>query len=306
MKDAYAEFTPHARMRAVRRNLPKGCKFHHVQSFPSVEDLTKVEVSESNQWVADYYEGKFERSAKWLNSWYGIGSKAELEECLYKGHPKRMKEIKKMADDIAHVIPKVKGTRRKVCRESQGDELDIHAMRRGDLQCWRRMRKIESPKARGRARAVKIYLRLTATGSVSADHMTKGASAGLALAQKLCAHGITVEIWAFAVSYKYQHSGREKNIFSEVCLKPRNTPFSLARLSFGAVAALDRYYFFRAMQSGIKVDSGMGYASGGHESPQWEADVCSRDKTVKTIIAPSIGDVASASAWVRTQLEGIL
>ena len=305
-KDNYIDHTPFMRQHAIRRNLPRKGRYLHAFSFPDMGELTKVEPNEANDHIGKNIENHFMETPRKVKSWFGVESRAELDECLYKGHPARMKQIQGMANDIAHVTPKVKGTRRKVSKESQGDELDIHAMRRGDLQAWRRMRKVESPKDRGRARAVKICISLAHGALTTADQMAIGPAAGLALAQKLCAHGIAVEIWGYSGSYGYLEGPRKgKDLFVEVCLKRRNVPFSLARLSLASVAALERYYMFRAACTGPAASMGMGSAS-TRGSQERESNMCNRDKTVKTIVCPRIRDTESAAAWVQSQLEGVL
>ena len=54
---------------------------------------------------------------------------------------------------------RIKKARRKVSKESQGDELDIHAVYAGNLdRAWRRTRKVASPLGNSKSKRVRIVL----------------------------------------------------------------------------------------------------------------------------------------------------
>jgi hypothetical protein len=265
-------------------------------SYPSVTALrASAQVQgwkkEGNKWYAHKY------LTQDRGQWLGIdgGAPAALA-ALVDGYPHGEQMVREFHDNIAASLPRAVGVQRRRLRGAMGDELDIHAVNRGNVdRAW----STSSRALRRGSSILRLVVDICANGDTSASSMQWRGVAGLALSEVMSKAGYSVEIVAaFAVS-GYLASNRQGNMTCAVVVKPRGVQADLGLLA--ATVALPA--FFRTLgfcaivrcadDQGKIVSAGLGHyldVAGVLPVP---------DKVTQLMVPQSITSRESAVQWVR-------
>ena len=155
--------------------------------------------------------------------------------------------------------PKGIRTKRRSSRGPQGDELDIHSVRAGNLdRAWRRTRKIEK---KGKAKRITILYNTPIYGNQTPDQAFYGPAAAAILCEKLSEANVAIEIiamdWTDGIWTLSSHSAARD--LTVVRVKNTNAPLSMAALAATATAGYTRSALFNAqIASDLPCMSGMG------------------------------------------------
>jgi len=126
-------------------------------------------------------------------SWYGVDGVQAMHRALEQGHADGARAIDDMLTKINAQLPKAVGLGRRLVRGDQGDELDIHAVNRGDIsRAWTsRKRMIKRGKS-----AVRIVCDIAGNCNVDASTLQWRGVAALCVAEIMTGAGYKTEIVA--------------------------------------------------------------------------------------------------------------
>jgi hypothetical protein len=247
-----------------------------------------------NSWVADEGSG----SPFGRDDWYGPDkcSAAVAANRALTGWPEGAKQALERLSHIQVQTPV--SVKRRAVRADQGDELDIHAVYRGDLDhAWttRRRRNARGP------RIVRIIAQFNLTGRVAAESLFWRGAAVIKLADILTEAGYNVEITAAMASIEVDQTSA--NWLITFPLKLAQSPLDVDALA-GVVcnAGFHRTYGFRAyLARWPKVrnnNAGSDHSDeGGKVIP---ASDIGQDNAVRTFTVPyNVTNVHSAQEWLE-------
>ena len=195
-----------------------------------------------------------------IDSSLGVeGGHEGWRQYVRSGAQREQKRIRELASQFQMKTPKGIRTRRRAIRGPQGDELDIHSVRSGNLdRAWRRTHKIEK---KGKAKRITILYNTPIYGSQSASVAFYGPAVAAVLCEKLNQAKVSIEIismdWTGSM-WKDNASGVMKDL-TIVRIKNTNAPLSLAALAATATAGFTRSALFGAqLASELPCARGMG------------------------------------------------
>jgi len=126
-------------------------------------------------------------------AWYGVGSVDTFHRTLEQGHSEGVKAIDDMLLKVKAKLPKAVGLGRKLVRGDQGDELDIHAVNRGDIsRAWTSRKRMVK---RGKS-AVRIVCDIAGNCDVDASTLQWRGVAAMCVAEIMSKAGYKTEIAA--------------------------------------------------------------------------------------------------------------
>lgn len=274
-------------------------------SYPSVSSLrAAAQIQGWKNEVNSRYASKFLTQDR--DKWLGIegGAPAALA-ALVDGYPRGEQMVREFHDKIAASIPRAVGVQRRRIRGAMGDELDIHAVNRGNVdRAWSTASRV----LRRSSSILRLVVDICANHDTSASSMQWRGVAGLALSEVMSKAGYSVEIVAaFAVNRYLAPSRQDNKMTCTVVVKPRGVQADLGLLA--ATVALPA--FFRTLgfcaivrcadDQGKIVSERLGHyldVSGVLPVP---------DKVTQLMVPQSITSHDSAVQWVResvTLLQG--
>ena len=210
-----------------------------VHDFPSIDSLLSESLKEFS--LKNKGTGQaLPDSASWL----GVsGGHEGWRSYARAGAQEEQRRIKDLARNITMGTPKGIRTRRRAIRGRQGDELDIHSVRSGNLdRAWRRTHKVEKE---GKAKRITIIYSTDIHSGQKSNEAFFGPAAAAVLCQKLNEGKVATEIIATR-SATYIWQDNPNVISSAVIVRVKNThaPLSLASLAITATAGFSRTAIF--------------------------------------------------------------
>jgi hypothetical protein len=154
--------------------------------------------------------------------WFGMeGGAFAVLRALTDGYPMGEAIIRGFHSRIAAALPRAEGHHRSRTRGPMGDELDVHAMMRGNFdRAWSR----STRKVKRGSGILRLVVDIGGNASTSADRLRWRGIAGLALAEVMSRAGYSVEIVAaFGVSgFTYGDEANNRAVVS-CTVKPRSS-----------------------------------------------------------------------------------
>lgn len=244
------------------------------------------------------------RRVKYMNSenssWLGIdgGARAAIA-ALTDGYPAGESAVRAFHEQIKVDLPRAEGHHRAKMRGSFGDEVDVHAVNRGQLdRAW-----TSSTRAvRKGSGVLRLVVDIGANGRTRADELRWRGIAGLSLSEVMGRAGYSVEIVA---SFAVQDICRASNprVMVSCVVKPRSTQADYGLLA--ATVALPA--FFRVLgftsiiraadRQDVDVDDGLGHyldISGVLPVP---------DKVTQMFVPQHVISESTAAEWIRQTVK---
>jgi len=234
-------------------------------------------------------------------SWFGIeGGYAAVAKALQKGFPEGERLIETMHQDLKAKLPKAVGLGRKLIKSDQGDELDIHAVNRGDIsRAWSSRRRLIK---RGKT-SLRIVVDIGGNCGVNADSLRWRGVAGMCLAEIMTAASYKTEIVAgFAVRGHDEEKRSDTGVVT-VTVKASGTAADKGLLAASlCLSGFFRTFGFAAVcrladDQGHNVESCLGH------SLQLETLIKADARSTQLCIPHSIRDAATAAAWVTATVK---
>jgi hypothetical protein len=227
--------------------------------------------------------------------WHGIeGGAVGVINAVERGYPAGAQKVAIMRDSIAASLPRAVGVNRVRVRGTFGDDLDIHAINRGDFgTAWSTAKR----RVKVGTSIVRIVIDICGSGTVSADVLAWRGVAGLSLAQIMQPAGYSVEIvGAMGTTRPGDDMG---NLAITTLLKAHGASADIDLLAATTcLAGFFRLFGFAAIiaacdKQGKEANSGLGQyldPSGVLPAPI---------NTTQLFVQRSVIDEESALAWVR-------
>ena len=157
-----------------------------------------------------------------MSRWLGADTKALFDERLAHGWGDGADRMREMS--TKHIQPT--NVRRRRVRSDQGDELDIHAVNRGDLyRAWTRTRR----QTRTAIRSVSIVCNLSCSYKQKADDLFWRGAAALKLAEELTQAGYNVAL--FGATGTRSADGKQLGIGQFIEIKAEDMPLDVSALA---------------------------------------------------------------------------
>lgn len=227
--------------------------------------------------------------------WHGIkGGAAGVINAVECGYPAGAQKVAVMRDSICASLPRAVGVNRVRVRGTFGDDLDIHAINRGDFgTAWSTAKR----RIKVGTSVVRIVIDICGNADVTADTLAWRGVAGLSLAQVMQSAGYSVEIvGAMGTTRSADTMG---NLAITTLLKAHGASVDIDLLAATTcLAGFFRLFGFAAIiaacdKRGKEVIYGLGQyldPSGVLPAPI---------NTTQLFVQQSVIDEASALAWVR-------
>jgi hypothetical protein len=233
--------------------------------------------------------------------WYGLdGGPEAVLKAMAEGYSDGAARVDAMYDAIAPSLPKAIDYRRKMTRADQGDELDIHAVYRGDLEhAWTRIAR----RPQLGTGVIRIAVDVCANANVNAESMAWRGVAALALSRAMKRAGYSVEIIAGLATRGVQAMKNPARLELITCVvKARHAAPDPATLA--ASVALPG--FFRvagfcglvkaADLEGATADSGLGHCI------RLETVLPVPERVAQVVCGEQINHKGAAEKWVKEQV----
>jgi len=264
--------------------------------YPSVSSMFDL-LAENREWKCGrnrhLMEGHKGRN-KGMD-WHGIeGGAVGVINAVENGYPAGAQRVAIMRDSISASLPRAVGVNRVRVRGTFGDDLDIHAINRGDFgTAWSTAKR----RVKVGTSIVRIVIDICGNGGVNADVLAWRGVAGLSLAQIMQSAGYSVEIvGAIGTNRSANDMG---NLAITTLLKAHGASVDIDLLAATTcLAGFFRLFGFAAIiaacdKRGEEADSGLGQyldPSGVLPAPI---------NTTQLFVQQSVIDEASALAWVK-------
>lgn len=229
--------------------------------------------------------------------WHGMsGGAVAVMQAMLIGHPEGEEKIENLLRSLDGKLPQAVGVGRKLVRGMSGDELDIHAVNRGDIsRAWSsRQRLIKKGKT-----ALKIVADVGGNCSSSHDVLQWRGIAAIALSEIMTKAGYSTEIAAaWAVR---SHIRRKSADVSAIECVVKSRGVAADRGLLAATLALSG--FFRTVgfaaivrsadDAGEYCDEGLGY------HVDVERVIPPLSGVVNLFVPASIHDEETATTWIK-------
>ena len=212
---------------------------HYFQSFA---EYKKAADDTSGRNKRNRQDFELEQSPKWFGI---VGGHSGWDDYVRDGATSEQERIKELASKFQMKTPKGIRTKRRSSRGPQGDELDIHSVRSGNLdRAWRRTQKIEK---KGKVKRITIIYQSHLYAGQNQDAAFYSPAAAAVLCQKLNEANVAIEIIATSWSqtvWKSNESGASSSLIIHR-VKNMNAPLNIAALATTATAGYTRSLKFR-------------------------------------------------------------
>ena len=235
--------------------------------------------------------------------WIGVsGGRNGWNSYVREGSLKEQKRIRELASQFEMKAPKGIRTKRRSTRGRQGDELDIHSVRSGNLdRAWRRTRKIEK---KGKAKRITIIYSTEIYCSEKPVVAFYSPAAAAVISQKLSEAKVAVEIIAAAwQANAFRPSGNGVTTLLASCrVKTMNAPLALAPLAATSTAGWTRSGRFAiCTASDLPVTGGMGRRDELFTNEIYH-EVFGRPEG-EVIIVPKFQNEQEAKSWITATIN---
>jgi len=226
------------------------------------------------------------------------GGASEVIASFFSGNEEAEKKVRAFHDEFVKTLPRAVGIRRAITRGSMGDELDIHAVNRGDLD--RAWTKRERQLKRGSS-ILRLCVDICGNAGQSGDSLSWRGIAALSLSEIMTKAGYSVEIIAaIAVS---DYSNNESIMTASTVIKPRSTTADIGLLA----ATIATAGFFRTVgfcQIIREADKHGRVASGGLGSYREASGLLPvQDKITQLTVDGNVNNRTSAKKWITQSLQ---
>ena len=230
--------------------------------------------------------------------WYGPGntSSQDVERFMRDGYMAGAAIVDALYESVAATLPRALDHRRKRVRGDIGDELDIHAVNRGDaFRAWETTKR----QIRYGSGLVRIVADVGGNAGMRASVLQWRGVAALALSRSLTRAGYSVEIIAADAGRGYSNGGGAARQLTSVTVKPRHSPVDTAMIA--ATICLPGFFrlpLFKAIVlaadlQGVDANSGLGQAL------DVDSVIETPEKVAQVVTPTSICDESSAREWLR-------
>lgn len=242
-----------------------------------------------------------ESASTWTTpqQWYGVASLDAVKAALNEGWQEGADAIEEMYVKMAAALPRAIDVRRHRVRSDQGEELDIHAVYRGDLsRAWSHTTRA----LRHGTSLVRIVVDVCDNSGVRAEQLRWRGVGALALSRILQRAGYSVEIVAALAGQNAAVDKRGDKAMQSVVVKPRHVVQD-SRLLAATVSlpGFFRYYGFKAIiqaadDDGYITDSGLGSALRVDSTVE-------ADPRVLQTVTPAMSRAADVEEWIKTTVR---
>ena len=159
--------------------------------------------------------------------WFGFDSQAIAEEKIKFGWAEGVERIQELA--IKEINPV--SLKRKRVRQSQGDELDIHAVNRGDFgRAWTKTKRMNVNGVKNKN--ITLFCNLTSSWHLTADMLFYRGASILKITEALTEVGYNVSIYGFSVVDKAGDDKKNNFTFAQLVeIKSLDNPLDLNNLA---------------------------------------------------------------------------
>ena len=235
--------------------------------------------------------------------WHGIeGGGAAVQRAVLEGVPAIQKRLETLLQDITPTLPRAVGISRRVRRGDTGDNLDIHAVNRGEVdRAWTSSRRT----LRVSTGAIRIVVDIGGNASQNADAMQWRGIAAAALAHCIEKAGYNVEIVAAWAVSSYLRDARNGNNWAlcTATVKGRSGKTDLGLMS--STVCLPGFFRLFGFVSLIRAADVQGIDA--DESLGYHADVSELmpvDPRVTTLTVPAnVMNQQRATDWINSSLQ---
>lgn len=230
--------------------------------------------------------------------WFGIaGGAAAVMRAVEHGWTAGADRLAVLSDAIA---PPIGGTRRRLVRAEQGDELDVHAIYRGNLERGWSARRRE----RANRPSVTLASLVGESCSASADRIFWRGAAVARLADRLTEAGWQVAIVAVATCQGFVTAGDASSWFGHtIPVKAANAPLDLSQLAATiCLPGFMRHCMFSALGSHPTKVAGEhcgSYMSRSAQEQMARALLVDHGYENAILVGADVGDQRSADAWIE-------
>lgn len=270
-----------------------GIRHHHFASLAEFVAFGEGTLTRSpNKTV----RANVENGASWTSpqDWYGVESLDAVKVALSQGWKEGADAIEELYGKMAAALPRAIDVRRHRVRADQGEELDIHAVYRGDLsRAWSHTTRA----LRHGTSLVRVIVDVCDNSGVRAEQLRWRGVAALALTRILQRAGYSVEIVAAMAGRGEATDAANDRAIQSVVVKPRHVVQDTNLLA--AVVALPgffRYYGFKAIIRAADVD---GYTTNDGLGSALRVDSCVEpDPRVLQTVTPALSHREAVEKWI--------
>jgi hypothetical protein len=264
--------------------------------YPSVSSMFAL-LAENREWKHGYNNQTLIEHKKRNGgmNWHGIvGGAAAVIDAVENGFPSGANRVAFMRDSISASLPRAVGVNRVRVRGTFGDDLDIHAINRGDFgTAWSTAKR----RVKVSTSVVRIVIDICGNGEVNADTLAWRGVAGLSLAQIMQSAGYSVEIvGTMGTNRSAEGIG---NLAITVLLKAHGASVDIDLLAATTcLAGFFRLFGFAAIIAACdKRDKEVNYGLGQYLDPS--GILPAPINTTQLFVQQSVINEASALAWVK-------
>jgi hypothetical protein len=270
-------------------------KLHYPTVAAMVSDCSAPFTMSGNAADALRYTMKNEcKTGEDVKQWYGMTEGVDgVKRAIVGGFPESEDAMRHMMEELKVTLPRALGHNRAKHRGMFGDEVDVHAMNRGNFdRAWTRStRQIKQGSG-----ILRLCIDIGGNASQSAEGMRWRGIAGIALAQVMEKAGYAVEIvGCFACSM----IARNVDCVVSYIAKPHNSRADLGFLAATvALTGFFRTYGFAQIARAADNAGELVFKNLGHYmDPSGVMDA--PEKVMQLMVSPRIDDRESAISWVR-------
>ena len=234
--------------------------------------------------------------------WFGIASTEAVIEAVNKSYAEGAEKIRALHDSVSVKLPRAVWSGRKRVRGDDGDDLNIEAVHRGELdRAWTKsVRRVKHG-----ASAITLYVDIGANYMTRSDELQWRGLAGVALARIMEAAGYSVEIVAGFHIAKYAVVRGCPPAIISVRVKPRNARADDATLaSTVALPGFFRTYGFFGIIAAADYLESVADDNLGSVAPLANPGMVKTDSRTMPVIMPAnIGNESTAVDWIKETVE---
>lgn len=270
----------------------------HYQHFASLSAMSAAVdhplARQTNKRVSDNFMKQHGRD------WYGMaGGFKEVEATIKAANVKdSIKLVENFMAALSAKLPRAEGIRRQIRRGDSGDDIDIHAVNRGNMdRAWTSSRRTVK---RGTG-LLRIVVDVGGNSITNAERLAWRGVAGAALAGVTSKAGYAVEIVAGFAIRKFKRDG--SMLVSTTVIKPYNAAANTALVaSTVCLSGYLRTLGFKAIVKAADDDDADADDSLGH-AIALDGVLPASPKVAQIVVSARVRDESSARAWIEQNIQ---
>lgn len=270
----------------------------HYQHFASLSAMSAAvdhpPARKINKTVSDKFVKQHGRD------WYGMAGNFDIVESTIKAANAKdsIKLVEKFMTDLSAHLPRAEGIRRQIRRGDSGDDIDIHAVNRGNIdRAWTSSRRTIK---RGSG-LLRIVVDVGGNHTTNAERLAWRGVAGAALAGVTSKAGYAVEIVAGFAIRKFKRDGSV--LVSTTVIKPYNAAANTALVaSTVCLSGYLRTLGFKAIVKAADDDDADADANLGH-AIALDGVLPASPKVAQIVVSASVRDELSAREWIGQNIQ---